>query len=166
MYKIIGADQREYGPVSADQIRQWLREGRANGQTLIRFEEGPWKPLSTFSEFAADLATSAPPAALPPAAAPGYMVGQMPKNNGMAVAGLILSVLGLLGCCGPITSTLGLIFSIIGLSQINDKPQIYTGKTLAIAGIVIALLGYVLVVVLWTTGAFDRVFRELHLRQW
>ena len=33
MYKIIGIDGREYGPVSAGQLRQWIVEGRANAQT-------------------------------------------------------------------------------------------------------------------------------------
>src|SRR2546426_11491433 len=32
MYKIIGADQREYGPVSADQVRQWRSEERRVGK--------------------------------------------------------------------------------------------------------------------------------------
>src|SRR5262245_21124509 len=53
MYKIVGADQKEYGPVSEEQIRQWITEGRANAQTIARFGEGPWKPLVTFPEFAA-----------------------------------------------------------------------------------------------------------------
>jgi hypothetical protein len=53
MYTIIGADQREYGPVSAEQVRQWLAEGRANGQTSIRAEgETAWTPLGTRPEFA------------------------------------------------------------------------------------------------------------------
>ena len=30
MYKIIGADKKEYGPITADQLRQWLAEGRVN----------------------------------------------------------------------------------------------------------------------------------------
>jgi hypothetical protein len=56
MYKIIGADQKEYGPVSAEQIRQWVAEGRVNAQTLVRPEgETEWKPLSTFPEFSAPL---------------------------------------------------------------------------------------------------------------
>ena len=43
MYYMIGGDGREYGPVSADQIRQWLIEGRANGGTLIRADgETAW----------------------------------------------------------------------------------------------------------------------------
>ena len=53
MYKIIGADQKEYGPVSADQIKAWILEGRAGGQTLIQMEgSAEWKPLSSLPEFA------------------------------------------------------------------------------------------------------------------
>ncbi|MBI5775096.1 MAG: DUF4339 domain-containing protein [Verrucomicrobia bacterium] len=69
MYKIIGADQKEYGPVTAAQITQWIAENRANGQTRVQAEGGAeWRPLSSFPEFAAALAGGAtPPAA---AAAP------------------------------------------------------------------------------------------------
>ncbi len=67
MYKIIGADQKEYGPSSADEIRQWVAEGRANGQTLVQAGgSDEWKPLSSYPEFATALAGS-PAAALPPA---------------------------------------------------------------------------------------------------
>src|SRR5438874_1913509 len=53
MYKIIGADQKEYGPVTADQINAWILEGRANGQTQVQPEgSAEWRPLSTFPEFA------------------------------------------------------------------------------------------------------------------
>ncbi|MEK7676442.1 MAG: DUF4190 domain-containing protein [Verrucomicrobiota bacterium] len=151
MYKIVGADQKEYGPVSADQMRQWISQGRANGQTLARLDEGPWKPLSTFSEFAAELSriSSTPP----PAAGPGQRTAAATgKNNPMAVAGLVLSVLGLFPCCGPIGSTLGLVFSIIGLSQIKQNLGQQAGKGLAQAGIVIAILGYVLFIIAFFTG--------------
>lgn len=67
MYKIIGADKREYGPVEAEQVRQWIRDGRANAQTSAKAEDNDeWKPLGTFPEFAEQLpasgATEAPPA--------------------------------------------------------------------------------------------------------
>jgi uncharacterized membrane protein len=64
MYKIIGADQKEYGPVSAEQLRQWVAEGRANGQSIVQAEGSTeWKPLAAFPEFAdiAGAAPSAPP---------------------------------------------------------------------------------------------------------
>lgn len=53
MYKIVGADQKEYGPVTADQLRMWIAEGRVNAHTSTRLESGAdWKPLSEFPEFA------------------------------------------------------------------------------------------------------------------
>lgn len=52
MYKIIGADQQEYGPISADQIRQWISEGRVNGKTQVCAEGSQeWKPLEMYPEF-------------------------------------------------------------------------------------------------------------------
>ncbi len=52
MYKMIGGDGREYGPVAAEQIRVWMLEGRLNAQTLLQIDgtEG-WRPAASFSEF-------------------------------------------------------------------------------------------------------------------
>ena len=51
MYKMIGADSQEYGPVSAEQIRQWLAEGRVNSETKVQVEgEGEWKQLADIPE--------------------------------------------------------------------------------------------------------------------
>ena len=93
MYKIVGGDQKEYGPVTSDQVREWIATGRANGQTLANFEGSAWKPLSTFPEFADALRTALPPT-LPPQA-PGY--GGQPgqayigaRSNNVAIAGLLL----------------------------------------------------------------------------
>jgi hypothetical protein len=59
---LIGGDKQEYGPASSEQIRQWLKEGRANGETLLRPEgETLWKPLDFYPEFQADLAKTPPP---------------------------------------------------------------------------------------------------------
>src|SRR6185437_5849570 len=68
MYKIIGGDQKEYGPSTAEEIRQWVAEGRADGKTLIRAEgEDEWKPLASVPEFAGlTFRTPAPPVAPPP----------------------------------------------------------------------------------------------------
>lgn len=162
MYRIVGADQKEYGPVSADQVRQWIAEGRANGQTLVRFEDGPWKPLSTYPEFAATLPPTPPPlsgsAGTPPI--PGSYT-PAPRNNGFATAGLIFGVLGLLQCCTPFFAVLGLILSSIGLYQISQNPVGQTGRSLAIAGIVCAILGLVLFAGLLFSGILHELSRHL-----
>ena len=75
MYKIIGGDQQEYGPVSGDEIRQWVAEGRANGLTLVqRVGDTGWRPLAAYSEFA-NLVGAAPPGAPPPLAGPALAAG-------------------------------------------------------------------------------------------
>ncbi len=53
MYKIIGADGKEYGPVSAEQLRLWLTEGRVNQQTRVLPEGSTdWKALGEVAELA------------------------------------------------------------------------------------------------------------------
>ena len=64
MYKIIGADQKEYGPISGDHLRQWIAEGRVNGNTQTLAEgAAQWQTLSAYPEFAEALgiATTPPP---------------------------------------------------------------------------------------------------------
>jgi GYF domain 2 len=66
-YTIIGGDEKQYGPVSDDELRQWIAEGRLSFQSLVLVEGGTeWKPLATFPEFAAALGSQA--AARPPVA--------------------------------------------------------------------------------------------------
>jgi hypothetical protein len=60
-YRIIGADLMEYGPVSAEQIHQWMAEGRVNSETKLQAEgAGEWKRLAEVPEFAAASPGAAP----------------------------------------------------------------------------------------------------------
>lgn len=81
MFKIIGSDQRPYGPVTLEVLRQWLRENRVNAQTLVWREGAPnWQPLGTLPELAAELQ---PPLAAPP---PLHLA---PEAKSRLVAGLL-----------------------------------------------------------------------------
>jgi uncharacterized RDD family membrane protein YckC len=52
MFFIIGADGKEYGPVSITQIQEWMVGGRANLQTKARHtNETDWRTLGEFVEF-------------------------------------------------------------------------------------------------------------------
>ena len=43
MYKILGGDGKEYGPISADVVRVWVAEGRANTiASPVDFLGTPW----------------------------------------------------------------------------------------------------------------------------
>lgn len=52
MFTILGADGKEYGPVTVGQIAEWIAGGRANLQTKARLNgETEWKTLGDFPEF-------------------------------------------------------------------------------------------------------------------
>lgn len=62
MFIILGADDKEYGPVSTGQVRAWMLDGRANLQTKAKLpQEAAWRTLGDFPEFGG---------ALPPPVAP------------------------------------------------------------------------------------------------
>jgi len=113
MYKIIGVDQKEYGPVSAEQLRQWIAEGRVNAQTRVQAEgSAEWKPLSAYPEFAASFpqAPPSPPpgpgvAAAPVSAEAGQALARQ-KVNGPAIGLMVTAALGVLGAIWNIIAPL------------------------------------------------------------
>src|SRR5262249_3106291 len=119
-YTIVGADGREYGPATADQLRQWVFEGRANAQTRVRTESSPeWKILSELEEFFPKPAPAPMPA---PFAAPApFSLTPVPRTNPMAVAGMVFGILSIaFSCCcyGLPFNIAGILFSGVALSQI------------------------------------------------
>ena len=81
MFKMIGGDGREYGPVTADQLRQWILDHRADGATVVQPEgRTDWVALGALPEFGESLAEAArqhgvgapppPPLVTPGAASP------------------------------------------------------------------------------------------------
>jgi hypothetical protein len=92
MYKIIGADGNEYGPVSAEQLRQWLAEGRINAQTKVRPEGATeWKLFSDLPEFAAAVPSGPPPTM---AIIPASGSAAQEQVNGPAIGLIIVAILG------------------------------------------------------------------------
>src|SRR5262245_29367223 len=136
-YKIIGADQKEYGPVSIEQLRQWIAQGRANAQTRVRAEnETDWRALADIPEFAADLAAAA--ASPPPAPS---TIGSLPqtapnKTSGLAIASLIIGIFGILSC-GTL-SLVGLILGIVSMVQIRKSNGSLGGKGFAMTGTILS----------------------------
>jgi hypothetical protein len=113
MYKIIGGDGREYGPVSPEQLRQWITEGRANAQTLTQAEGGTgWIPLASFPELASALGGAIPPVAATPPVAAGPAVQPRPFVPTHLVPAILCTVF----CCLPFG-----IPAIIFAAQVNAK---------------------------------------------
>lgn len=133
MYKILGGDGKEYGPVSADVLRQWVNQGRANGTTQVQAEgSSGWQALSTVPEFTA-LFAPPPPATI--AAPPGVSYAQPAPNSGMAITSLVLGVCGFF--CG-ITAIPGLILGLVAMSKIKKSQGRLGGQGLALAGTIVS----------------------------
>src|SRR5687767_2992159 len=116
MYKIIGADQKTYGPVSADTIREWIASRRANASTQVQAEGSTeWKALGEFAEFKDALAGAGGPPPISRVAASSATPAAPAKTSGMAIASLIC---GIFGCLG-ITGLIGLVLGIVALIKIN-----------------------------------------------
>ena len=117
MYKILGADQKEYGPISLDQLKQWISEGRANAQTQVQVEgTTDWKPLSAYPELAGALAaTPSPP---PPATAVGPQAAGVSAGREAALQAVKGPAIGLMvtAILGLIAAAFGLVVNILALS--------------------------------------------------
>jgi TM2 domain-containing membrane protein YozV len=144
MYKIIGTDGRQYGPVSADQIRQWLAQNRVNMQTMALAEGAiDWKPLSLFPEFASNINPAVPAVSAPYPTPPlansnprasnkigagicGILLGWLGIHKfilGYTGAGIIMLLVSLLSCgiLSGIVWIIGLIEGIIYLCKSDDE---------------------------------------------
>lgn len=130
MYKVIGQDGKEYGPVPAEEVRNWIRQGRLSVQSKIRPEtEGDWKVLGELPEFS-DAVPLAPRPTVP------LSVPLPAKTSGLAIASLVLGVLGIFTL--GLTAIVGLVLGIIALVQINRSKGQLGGLGLAIAGIAVS----------------------------
>jgi TM2 domain-containing membrane protein YozV len=135
MYKIIGSDGIEYGPVTLEQVREWLRQGRVGPQTQVRREPGTeWNPLSTFDEF--KTVEPVPPLVRPKtddraskkvaAGVCGILIAPLGIHKfilGYTGTGIIM-LLGTVLTCGlaaPVFGIIGLIEGIIYLSKSDEE---------------------------------------------
>jgi len=90
MFTIIGGDGKEYGPATAEQLRQWITAGRANLDTKAKaLGTDEWRRLGDFAEFSGGdvpppLAGTPPPV---PAGAPA--AGPVTADRGRRFLGAL-----------------------------------------------------------------------------
>ena len=141
-----GANQQ--GPLDREQ----LKGAGVTARTMV-WHEGmaAWTPAGQVPELAGLFANEPPPMQLPPQGlmAPNYAT-PMPatqETNGLAIASLILGIIGICGfcCCLPvIASILAVIFGHQARGQIRHGRG--TGDSIALAGLILGYIGIVLAV--------------------
>jgi Domain of unknown function (DUF4190) len=80
----------------------------------------------------------------------GYGNTQQTTTNTMAIASLVISVLGIVPFCGGLLSIVGITLGAVALSQIKETRQ--EGYGLAVAGIVVGV-AMLIVGLIWTIFA-------------
>jgi Domain of unknown function (DUF4190)/GYF domain 2 len=158
MYKIIGADQKEYGPVSADQLRQWIAEGRVNGQTKVQAADATeWKAMADIPEFAGVFPTSTP---APRPLLPITPLPVRPANSQMAIWAMVTGILSLLCCCGwYLLAPVAIVLGAVALSQLKSHPEM-TGSGFAIAGIVLGAVAILIWAAIYVMMMFSPQFTQ------
>jgi len=140
-YMVMGADHHEYGPATAEHVREWIQQGRADGDSLVQVEgTKQWKPLRSLPEFADLTRTISPP---PPPSPPTQAVDG-PRPHYLATPGFVMGVLACFFCGSSVFAILGLVLSGISFAGINDRPDLYCGAKLAVAGLALSILALVL----------------------
>ena len=160
MYKVLGSDGKEYGPVSAEEVKKWIAEGRVEKKTPVIPEgERDWFFLGSLPEFAAafTLPSSVPLPVPPPgkstksADRPGK--ASPPKNTHASVA----YYLGLSSVIPPLGAFLGIPALALGVSGLcfqRRHPET-GGRRQAWIGIVLGGLfgfGYLTLIALVMNG--------------
>lgn len=178
MYKIIGSDDQEYGPVTDDDVRQWIGEGRLNGKSRAKAgDEAEFRALETFPEFAGALAAQARAQISP--VNPDSSAGFQEHDYQLDFVGCFSQGWNLLKAHFGVLFVAALLYSVIegAISGLGQIPVL--GTILALGNLVIAgpLMGGVFYIFIMARrgqpvevgdvfSGFRRAFTHLFLGYW
>jgi len=135
MYKIIGADGKEYGSITIEKLKQWLNENRVNRQTSIKSEgDMNWKPLDSLPELAGAF-TPPPIAPAPPTSGNSGLNVLIPYKNPRALVAYYLGVFAVIPFIGILLGITAFVLGILGLRYRRRNP--------AVGGVIHAWIGIV-----------------------
>jgi hypothetical protein len=128
-YTIIGGDKKEYGPVTGEEIKQWIAEGRLDGQSLARSDnDTEWRPLAAFPEFGAAFpgrVPATPGFSAPPTLGGVPMAGQQDAMNAVKNPAICLILTGALNLALSLWSILQAIIAPMDVNkQLAAYPQL------------------------------------------
>lgn len=167
-YRIVGGDQQEYGPISAETVRQWLQEGRLDRNSRMKAEGSPiWKRVCDFPEFA-DVAPPAPEVGAPPGvgtafAVPGGREAAVARVQGAATGLTVTGILCLVAVALGLASTVLRAAGVIPTGFGNVPPEMrgfmeMMNKFGLVGGIIQAAIGAAIgLMVLMAGGKLKRL---------
>ena len=141
MYKVIGKDGRESGPIEREELRRWIFEHRVIETSMVKAEGSDvWVPIGKTPEFAEFFSggSAAPKSSIPTSTA--GISEALRGTHPLCIWGFCFSIASFVICCfGLPLGVAGFILSLLGLVTVVKDPR-YKGKMLAIIGIIVSLL--------------------------
>jgi hypothetical protein len=117
-YKIKGTDDTEYGPVSTEELQQWVAQNRCTRESLVEVDgSGEWVPLATLPEFQ-DAFAAAPASA----EGEGGVSTVIPYKNVPALIAYYVGVFCII--CPPLLCFPAIILGVIGLRRVKENPEV------------------------------------------
>jgi hypothetical protein len=121
-YTIIGGDGKQYGPITGDDLRKWISEGRLNAQSLAKADsDAEFRPLATFPELADVFGAGAQFSGAPPPLSPAGVGGREAALQRVKVPAVALMVTAILNIILAVWSLIQLIFSNPDVQQLNSE---------------------------------------------
>ncbi len=121
-FKIKGTDGAEYGPVSTEELQQWIAQHRCTRKSLVEADSsGEWVSLATLPDFQSALAAlDVPPPA--PEQGDGGVSTVIPYKNAPALIAYYVGVFCI--ACPPILCFPAIILGVIGLRRVKENPAL------------------------------------------
>ena len=147
-YKIIGSNLQEYSPVELEEVREWIREGRADSNTLVcEIGETQWVRLRDVSIFSEDLLKDR----------------KDRSDRVIQINYLVPAILCTIFCCLPF-GIAGILFA----AQANSKTQQgdYDGANIAASRakqmcILSFVCGILYIIYVFSSGEFQRIMEAV-----
>jgi len=81
--------------------------------------------------------------------APPPSVGGQKLNQTLPIVSLVFGILSI--CCyiSPITGIVALVTGFLGIKNVKNDPAHYGGKTLAIVGMILGALFFIIAIIYW-----------------
>lgn len=160
LYYFKAGDGNEYGPISAQEVAAWQKQGRMNSESLVRYEDSnDWVPLGRMPE----LSSSPPPPPSNPQSPSASSSGigiQMSVDEqnydedhrgglvlGLGIGGLVLSI----ACCCSLPIPVGLLIALpawvmgsIDMRKMNAGKMDPSGKGNTKGGLICGIIGTIL----------------------
>jgi len=146
MYKIIGADGKEYGPINLDQLKRWFAEGRLNLHTkVLPHGETEWKTLGDLPELTGTLPPPSEPTNVPE---PVDRAAALRAVRGPAIFILVLGALNIVTCLLSLLWT-GVEDKFLGAAELPPETlrlvqnvRTYFSTPAMILGIILAVVTF------------------------